>query len=67
LNKDWLADDGGELILFAPIGDAAIATIKPTFGKTIIFLSESFPHEVLAARYPARAEFQRGLVAASVS
>jgi SM-20-related protein len=49
LNEDWLADDGGELILFAHIGDAAIATINPTFGKMVIFLSESFPHEVLAA------------------
>ena len=54
LNEDWLADDGGELVLFAPIGDAAIATINPTFGKMVIFLSDSFPHEVLAARNTRR-------------
>ena len=54
LNEDWLTDDGGELILFASIGDATIATINPTFGKMVIFLSESFPHEVLAARNTRR-------------
>lgn len=49
LNEDWHARDGGELVLFAPEGDAIIATVTPTFGKMIIFLSESFPHEVLSA------------------
>ena len=49
LNEDWQRSDGGELVLFAPEGDAIIDTVNPTFGKMIIFLSESFPHAVLAA------------------
>ena len=54
LNTDWQTNDGGELILFEPIGAAVIAPINPTFGKMVIFLSESFPHEVLAARNTRR-------------
>lgn len=54
LNEGWQPNDGGELILFESVGDTAIATINPTFGKMIIFLSESFPHEVLAARNTRR-------------
>jgi SM-20-related protein len=49
LNEDWQLSDGGELVLFAPGCDAIIDTVNPTFGKMIIFLSESFPHEVLTA------------------
>jgi SM-20-related protein len=49
LNEGWQPSDGGELVLFAPAGDAIIDTVNPTFGKMIIFLSESFPHEVLTA------------------
>ena len=49
LNEDWQLGDGGELVLFAPGGDAIIDTVNPTFGKMIIFLSESFPHAVLTA------------------
>lgn len=47
LNEDWQTSDGGELVLFNPSGDTAIAKVIPTFGTMIIFLSESFPHEVL--------------------
>ena len=54
LNEDWQESDGGELLLFEPSGDAVIATINPTFGKMIIFLSESFPHEVLVAHHKRR-------------
>jgi len=54
LNEAWQASDGGELLLFAPTGDAVIATVNPTFGTMIIFLSESFPHQVLAARQSRR-------------
>lgn len=54
LNEDWQFSDGGELVLFAPEGDAIIDTVSPTFGKMIIFLSESFPHAVLAAHKPRR-------------
>ena len=54
LNEDWQARDGGELVLFTATGSAVIATITPTFGKMIIFLSESFPHQVLAAQNQRR-------------
>lgn len=54
LNEDWQTRDGGELVLFEPTGDAIITTINPTFGKMIIFLSESFPHEVLLSHYTRR-------------
>jgi SM-20-related protein len=54
LNEDWHACDGGELVLFDPTGETAIATVNPTFGTMIIFLSESFPHEVLMAHAKRR-------------
>jgi SM-20-related protein len=54
LNEDWQASDGGELVLFEPTGDTAIATVNPTFGTMIIFLSESVPHEVLMAHTKRR-------------
>jgi len=47
LNEAWQTGDGGELVLFDPTGTDVIATVTPNFGKMIIFLSESFPHEVL--------------------
>ena len=54
LNEDWQTSDGGELVIFEPTGDAVIATVNPTFGTMIIFLSESFPHEVLMAHSKRR-------------
>ena len=54
LNEDWQASDGGELVMFDPAGNAVIATVIPTFGTMIIFLSESFPHEVLLAHSKRR-------------
>lgn len=54
LNEDWQSRDGGELILFEPTGTAVIATVAPKFGTMIIFLSESFPHEVLLAHHTRR-------------
>lgn len=54
LNEDWQTSDGGELVMFEPDGVATIATVAPTFGKMIIFLSESFPHEVLISRNTRR-------------
>lgn len=54
LNEDWQSLDGGELVLFDPEGVAIIATVNPTFGTMIIFLSESFPHEVLIAQQTRR-------------
>lgn len=54
LNEDWQSGDGGELRLFDPSGKTAIATLSPNFGTMIIFLSESFPHEVLMAHNKRR-------------
>lgn len=54
LNEHWQAGDGGELRLFEPSGETAIATVSPSFGTMIIFLSESFPHEVLIANNERR-------------
>ena len=54
LNEDWQADDGGELVLFEPAGIAVIATLAPKFGRMVIFLSESFPHEVLISHRTRR-------------
>lgn len=47
LNEDWRSGDGGELVVFDPTGTTVIARVDLTYGKMIIFLSESFPHEVL--------------------
>ena len=54
LNEGWQTGDGGELRLFEPSGETAIATVSPNFGTMIIFLSESFPHEVLMAHNKRR-------------
>lgn len=54
LNENWQAADGGELRLFDTTGETVIATVNPSFGKMIIFLSESFPHEVLMANNQRR-------------
>jgi SM-20-related protein len=54
LNEDWHACDGGELIVFEATGNTVIARVNPTFGTMIIFLSESFPHEVLVSHATRR-------------
>lgn len=46
LNKGWQPDQGGELVLFEPEGDAEIMTVQPGFATLVLFLSEEFPHEV---------------------
>ena len=54
LNEDWHACDGGELVVFEETGNTVIATVNPTFGTMIIFLSEYFPHEVLLSHATRR-------------
>jgi SM-20-related protein len=54
LNEDWHPCDGGELMVFESTGQTVIATVNPTFGTMIIFLSESFPHEVLLSHATRR-------------
>jgi len=47
LNQDWQTDHGGELLIYEPGSDNIIETVAPIFGRSIIFLSERFPHEVV--------------------
>lgn len=54
LNEDWQASDGGELVLYGAGGENILATVSPTFGTMIIFLSASFPHQVLTAHSKRR-------------
>jgi len=50
LNHEWSLADGGELVLYRGSDQSAIARILPRPGMMVLFLSEDFPHEVLAAR-----------------
>jgi SM-20-related protein len=54
LNEDWQACDGGELVVYESTGKSIIATVNPTFGRMIIFLSDAFPHEVLVSHKTRR-------------
>lgn len=47
LNPEWQAEDGGELLIYAPESEQVIETVSPNFGTFVIFLSEQFPHEVV--------------------
>ncbi len=50
LNKDWQADNGGELLIYKSDSDEVLETVQPNLGSLVIFLSEQFPHEVLPAQ-----------------
>lgn len=56
LNQNWSVADGGELVIYnnqlrsSSIVDHNKTTVIPNFGTIVIFLSEEFPHEVLAAK-----------------
>ncbi|WOT05834.1 2OG-Fe(II) oxygenase [Shewanella youngdeokensis] len=56
LNQYWSKDDGGELVLYvnqqstSAGKDDHVISVTPGFGTVVVFLSEQFPHEVLAAR-----------------
>ena len=49
LNENWQQDNGGELLIYSDEGDNVIEKVQPDYGTLVIFLSEQFPHEVLAA------------------
>jgi SM-20-related protein len=49
LNMGWEPGQGGELVVYAPDDGEEISKVVPAFGTLVIFLSEEFPHEVLAA------------------
>jgi SM-20-related protein len=46
LNSHWPDEAGGELVIYAPEGDAVIQTVPPHAGTLVVFLSEKIPHEV---------------------
>ncbi|MBN7824925.1 2OG-Fe(II) oxygenase [Bowmanella dokdonensis] len=50
LNPGWTADDGGELLMYEKDDKQPFLKLTPLFGQMVIFLSERFPHEVLAAK-----------------
>ncbi|AEF54561.1 2OG-Fe(II) oxygenase [Marinomonas posidonica] len=50
LNDDWQDQDGGEFVLYDEREtDNVLGRFYPQRGRLAIFLSEAFPHEVLAA------------------
>lgn len=51
LNPLWEPQDGGELVIYSD-RQTRLATVLPTYGKLVMFLSEVFPHEVLPVRKP---------------
>lgn len=53
LNQHWQADDGGELRLYLNAENAEQASyldVAPLCGRAVIFLSDTFYHEVLPAK-----------------
>jgi SM-20-related protein len=48
-NSNWLPSDGGELVLYKDEHDNEGIKVVPLMGTIVAFLSEEFPHEVLAA------------------
>ena len=49
LNDDWEESDGGALIMYGE-GDTPIKKVLPQANTLVVFLSEKFPHEVLASQ-----------------
>lgn len=49
LNPDWVQNDGGELLLYADEQVSPLLIVPPLFNSCIIFLSDTFPHEVLTS------------------
>ncbi|MEO6029117.1 MAG: 2OG-Fe(II) oxygenase [Candidatus Binatia bacterium] len=54
LNGEWTAEDGGELVLYRASDESVLVRVLPRPGSMVLFLSEDFPHEVLAATKPRR-------------
>ncbi|MCX5747921.1 MAG: 2OG-Fe(II) oxygenase [Proteobacteria bacterium] len=49
LNPAWALADGGELVMYRGDDPEPIARILPQPGLMVLFLSDEFPHEVLAS------------------
>ncbi|HEX7498791.1 MAG TPA: 2OG-Fe(II) oxygenase [Polyangia bacterium] len=52
LNDEWAMPDGGELLLYRADEQSPVTRILPKPGLMVLFLSEEFPHEVLAPSKP---------------
>ena len=50
LNETWSDVDGGQIRLFVPNADPV--EVQPRGGTLVLFLSQDFDHEVLAATRP---------------
>ena len=51
LNDNWSLEDGGELKVFDTRDqEQAVALVRPSAGRAVLFLSEEVPHEVLPAQ-----------------
>ncbi len=51
LNPEWSDDDGGEILLYRDeASEQPFLRITPKANTLVVFLSERFPHEVVAAR-----------------
>ena len=48
LNKEWIEDDGGELVIYGGDIPESGKRVAPKFGTIIVFLSEEILHEVLS-------------------
>jgi SM-20-related protein len=51
LNQNWATADGGQLAVYDD-GGVLLQRVVPCAGTMVAFLSERFPHEVLAASKP---------------
>ena len=47
LTPNWKEGDGGELLIYDKEGEKVIEQVPPRMGTMVIFLSDTFPHEVL--------------------
>jgi SM-20-related protein len=50
MNPDWIKNDGGELLLYADEQVLPLLIEPSLFNGCMIFLSDTFPHEVLTSR-----------------
>jgi SM-20-related protein len=50
LNSQWQPKDGGELVLYPEQDGPALLTVPPVMNSCLVFLSDSFPHEVLTSQ-----------------
>lgn len=49
LNASWKDGDGGDLLIYDE-KEKLLERVLPTMGRLVLFLSDQFPHEVLASK-----------------